>query len=77
MATKADQIAKAMNRAASQDYERVGNEIADALGVGLYWAGTASQKPSMPSAEVWQIRNGKWVRRIGQISRGVDDVWRS
>ena len=77
--TKAEQIAKSMNAAADADFRQVAEAEAKAaeIGVGLYWAGTAAPAPKNPSVEVWQVRKEKWVRRIGEVVRGHDGIWRA
>lgn len=75
--TKAEQIAKTLNAANTADFRHVAEAKAAEIGVGLYWAGTAEPEPKSPSAEVWQTRNGEWVKRIGEVVRGHDGVWRA
>lgn len=75
--TKAEQIAKSLNADTTADFRQVAEAKAAEIGVGLYWAGTAAPAPKNPSAEVWQMLNGEWVRRIGEVVRGHDGIWRA
>ena len=75
--TKAEQIAKSGNTDKTAEFRKVAEAKAEEIGVGLYWAGTASPAPKSPSAEVWQTRNGEWVKRIGEAVCGHDGIWRA
>jgi len=75
--TKAERIARTLNADNTADFRRVAEAKAAEIGVGLYWAGTAAPEPKNPSAEVWQIKNWKWIKRIGEVVRGQDGVWRA
>ena len=75
--TKAERIAKTLNADNTADFRQVAEAKAAEIGVGIYWAGTAAPEPKNPSAEVWQTKNGEWIKRIGEVVRGQDGVWRA
>lgn len=75
--TKAEQIANSLNADKTAEFRQVAEAKAAEIGVGLYWAGTAATTPKNPSAEVWQMRNGEWTKRIGEVVRGHDGIWRA
>ena len=79
MMRKAEQIAQAMNKnhAPTNNFKNVAERTAAQIGVGLYWydAGPAGQR--LPRVEVWQIINGQWSRKLGEIVRSHKGVWRA
>lgn len=75
--TKAEQIARRLNADKTADFRKVAEASAAEIGVGLYWAGTAAPAPTNPSVEVWQTRDGEWVKRLGEVVRGHDGIWRA
>ncbi len=79
MMTKAEQIAKALNRnhAPTNNYKDAAERTAAEIGVGLYWYDVDAASQRLASVEVWQIISGQWSRKLGDIVRSYDGIWRA
>lgn len=79
--TKAGQIAAHLNAYCADrpyDFKEIAEGKATEINVGLYWIGTASGGNSQPQVEVWQTNvKGTWTRKLGTVTLGYDNIWRS
>lgn len=70
---KAQKIATALNSQLHTDVRQAAENLAESLGVTLYWLGTASNYNGLPHAQVL-MANG---RNIGEVVLGHDGQWRA
>ncbi len=79
MMTKAEQIAEALNvnHALTNNFKDVAELKAAEIGVGLYWYDLNPAGQRLPRVEVWQIISGQWSRKLGDIVRSHQGVWRT
>ena len=77
MMTKSNQIAAALNKnqASPNNFKDVAEQKAVEINVGLYWYDPTPAGRGLLKAEVWQIKNGNWVRRLGEIVCSHKGVW--
>lgn len=79
MMRKAEQIAKTLNKnhVPADNFKDVAELKATEIGVGLYWYDADPAGQRLPRVEVWQIRGGQWVRKLGEIVRSYKGIWRT
>ena len=75
---KSNQIAAALNKNqdSSNNFKAVAEQIAAEIGVGLYWYDLTPAGRGLQRADVWQIKNGQWTRKLGYILLTHKGEWR-